>query len=255
MRASSRPQIATGAPSAASALAVASPKPARRRRDRGAAAVDPQVHPTERRRSGGLAAHGGEQRRRDEPLSGESSRTWPGRRPRVRRRRWPARRGHAAVANGRIGTAGTPPTSVCGGTDRATTAPAATTDPAPTVTPGRIVTLAPIQAPSSIVIGTAVQVPGPLLGSAELVGGGQHGDVVPEVDAVADVDRAPVASKRQPSLTKHARADGEVARRVRARRPRRSTPPMPESSADADAGDPQEPEAQRAERVGRQHGC
>ena len=59
----------------------------------------------------------------------------------------------------RITTAGTPPTSVFGGTERVTTAPAATTAPSPMVTPLKMTTRAPIQAPSPMVIGSAKEGP------------------------------------------------------------------------------------------------
>ena len=52
--------------------------------------------------------------------------------------------------------AGTPATSVAGGTSRVTTAPAVTTESAPTVTPGVTVAAAPIQTFVSTVIGAAV---------------------------------------------------------------------------------------------------
>ncbi len=52
--------------------------------------------------------------------------------------------------------AGTPATSVAGGTSCVTTAPAATTASAPMVTPGRIVVAAPIHAFAWIAIGSAV---------------------------------------------------------------------------------------------------
>lgn len=53
-------------------------------------------------------------------------------------------------ASARTTRAGTPATSVFGGTSAVTTAPAATTAPSPTVTPGRMLTDAPIHAPSPI---------------------------------------------------------------------------------------------------------
>ena len=59
----------------------------------------------------------------------------------------------ASASRFRMCLAGTPPTSVSGGTSRVTTAPAQTTAPFPTVTPPRIVTAEPSQAPSPIVIG------------------------------------------------------------------------------------------------------
>lgn len=49
--------------------------------------------------------------------------------------------------------AGTPATTVFGGTSFVTTAPAATTAPSPTVTPGRIVECDPIQTLLPILIG------------------------------------------------------------------------------------------------------
>ncbi len=52
--------------------------------------------------------------------------------------------------------AGTPATSVAGGTSWVTTAPAATTESAPMVTPGKIVAAVPIHTFVSIVIGSAV---------------------------------------------------------------------------------------------------
>src|SRR6185437_355758 len=53
----------------------------------------------------------------------------------------------------RTTSAGTPDTSVSGGTSRRTTEPALTTLPAPIVTPGRIVEPTPIQAPSPMITG------------------------------------------------------------------------------------------------------
>ena len=61
---------------------------------------------------------------------------------------------YAVVSPGviwRIMRAGTPATTVIGGTCAVTTAPAATTAPRPTVTPGRMVAFAPTQASSSMV--------------------------------------------------------------------------------------------------------
>ncbi|PRZ44012.1 hypothetical protein CLV47_101136 [Antricoccus suffuscus] len=50
--------------------------------------------------------------------------------------------------------AGTPATTISGGTSRVTTAPAATTDPCPTLTPARILAPAPIQTSLLITTGT-----------------------------------------------------------------------------------------------------
>ena len=54
-----------------------------------------------------------------------------------------ARTSADSASSSRITAAGTPPTSVFGGTDRVTTAPAATTAPSPIVTPPRTVARAP----------------------------------------------------------------------------------------------------------------
>ena len=55
--------------------------------------------------------------------------------------------------------AGTPAIRLLGGTDRITTAPAATTLPAPIVTPGQINALVPIHTPSSTTMSLLTNAP------------------------------------------------------------------------------------------------